>query len=127
MKGLTQILRNLAVGEQAHVSDTERSDIHKIAKRLSIPVKIEKVYGGFDVTRIAAPVTPQMRFATSVENAENGKFIEIQDGGQELWKFTKDRPEFHDSGRVYRQQYLVSNPKQRRTVRVDDEDHEQII
>ena len=46
---------------------------------------------------------------------------------EDLWKFTSDGPEFPDSGGVYRRQYLVSNPKKRRSVRVDEDDHDRII
>lgn len=53
MKGLTQKLRDLVTGEQIVVLDTERSDIHKTAKRVGVDVKIEKVAGGFRVTLAA--------------------------------------------------------------------------
>lgn len=43
------------------------------------------------------------------------------------WIFTKDAPQFADDGNVYRQQYLASNPKRKRSVQVDDFDHEKII
>ena len=43
------------------------------------------------------------------------------------WIFTKDAPQFADDGNVYRQQYLASNPKRKRSVQVDEFDHEKII
>lgn len=52
MKGLTQQLRTLKTGKRMTVTGTERSDIHKTAKRLGVPVKIEKSNKGFTVTRL---------------------------------------------------------------------------
>lgn len=61
MKGLSQRLRDLVEGEQIIVSDTERSDIYKTAKRVDVSVKIEKFAAGFYVTRAgdAPPVRTQ--------------------------------------------------------------------
>lgn len=52
MKGITQRLRDLAVGEQIEVAGVERSNIHHIASRVKIKVKIEKFIGGFLVTKV---------------------------------------------------------------------------
>lgn len=52
MKGITKHLRDLAAGKQLIVLDMERSDIHKIAKRVGVRVKIEKFINGFYVTRM---------------------------------------------------------------------------
>lgn len=81
MKGLTSQLKSLVIGERLIVTGTERSDIHKTAKRADVKVKIEKFVGGFYVTRTGVTVLKDsIQFATSVENAEAGKFIEINSG-----------------------------------------------
>jgi len=45
----------------------------------------------------------------------------------EDWRFTKDAPQYDDSGRVYRQQYLAPLGKRRRSVEVDADDLDVII
>lgn len=45
----------------------------------------------------------------------------------ENWIFTKDKPQFAEDGRVYRQQVLAPAGKKFRTVRVDEDDHESIV
>ena len=45
----------------------------------------------------------------------------------EDWRFTKDKPEFHESGRVYRKQVLATNSKQTRTVEVDIDNPDEIV
>ncbi len=54
--------------------------------------------------------------------------LEIRDivAGEE-WRFTKDKPEFHESGRVYRKQVLATNSKQTRTVEVDIDNPDEIV
>ncbi len=53
LKGITQQLKELSVGETlTDTVDMERSDIHKIAKRVGIKVSCKKVEGGFMVTRV---------------------------------------------------------------------------
>ncbi len=51
-KGITQQLRELVTGEMIEVENVTRSNLHLIAKRLGIQVKITKWIGGFYVTRI---------------------------------------------------------------------------
>lgn len=46
---------------------------------------------------------------------------------EESWKFTNDKPEYHENGRVYRKQILAPEFKKTRTVRVDEEDHTLVI
>lgn len=43
---------------------------------------------------------------------------------EEDWQFTSDRPTKQDSGDWLRYQFLVGNPKKRRTVVVDEDDFE---
>ncbi len=45
----------------------------------------------------------------------------------EDWRFTKDKPQYDDSGRVFRKQYLMPDGKRTRTVEVSEYDHEEII
>ncbi len=54
MKGITNELRNLAVGEHLKdiITDMERSDLHRIAKRVGIKVSCKRFEGGFLVTRV---------------------------------------------------------------------------
>ena len=42
MKGITQQLRELATGEQISVSAMDRSNLHKLARRVGIKIKVEK-------------------------------------------------------------------------------------
>ena len=51
MKGITQQLRELGEGEQTAVDNVSRSNLHHIARRLNIQIKIEKFDYGFLVTR----------------------------------------------------------------------------
>ncbi len=52
VKGITQQLRDLALGEQIKVKDVERNNLHHIAGRLGIKIQVEKFIGGFAVTRV---------------------------------------------------------------------------
>lgn len=61
-----------------------------------------------------------------IEQKEIKKEEVIQDV-EESWKFTNDKPEYHENGRVYRKQILAPEFKKTRTVRVDEEDHTFVI
>ena len=50
-----------------------------------------------------------------------------QEAVTDQWCFTSEKPQYADDCYVYRQQYLVSNPKRRRSVRVDEDDHDYLI
>ena len=52
MKGITDQLRNLAIGEQIEVHGTQRANLYMLARRLKIKISAEKFVGGFCVTRI---------------------------------------------------------------------------
>lgn len=45
----------------------------------------------------------------------------------EEWRFTNDPPEYHENGNVYRRQALAPEFKKRRSVQVDEDDHEVIL
>lgn len=142
MRGVTKLLRELTVGEQVIVTGTARDNIYRIARENHIKVKVEKFAGGFYVTRIAEPMTvliaghqPEVTFPAALPDQTHWEVREGRhlDGDPayvvpvEDWRFTKDKPEFHENGNVYRQQTLAPDFKQRRTVQVDSDDHEQII
>lgn len=46
---------------------------------------------------------------------------------EEVWELTSDRATLNEDGRWYRYQYLVTNPKRRRLVIVDEEDHNEVV
>ena len=52
MKGITDQLRNLAIGEQIEVHGTQLANLYMLARRLKIKISAEKFVGGFCVTRI---------------------------------------------------------------------------
>lgn len=52
MKGITQKMRELGIGEQVRVEGMERASIYLIARRVGIKVRVEQVRGGFNVTRV---------------------------------------------------------------------------
>lgn len=58
---------------------------------------------------------------------ETGEQIAPVEPVSEDWLFTKDAPQYDDTGRVFRQQYLAPLGKIRRTVEVDEDDIERII
>ena len=68
MKGLTQKLKELGMGEQITVTGTERSDIHKTATRLGLHVEIEKFVNGFYVTRLPLVRTGSIQVVTERES-----------------------------------------------------------
>lgn len=43
---------------------------------------------------------------------------------ESTWAFTRDPVQYADNGNCYRQQYDTANPKRRRTVQVDEVDHD---
>jgi len=50
------------------------------------------------------------------------------DEPEEDWRFTtKDKPQYADDGNVYRKQVLWQVGKQFRTVKVDEDDHDNIL
>lgn len=53
-----------------------------------------------------------------------GKLPGIPVVSEEIWEFTQDKPTHNDDGRWYRYQYLVSSPKKRRMVRVDEDNYQ---
>jgi len=46
---------------------------------------------------------------------------------EEVWQFTREPVEYHESGDVFRRQYPLSNPKLRRVVQVDMDNQNDII
>lgn len=79
---------------------------------------------------VIAPVDPRSTVDTLREliaPIERGYSVPVSDPVAEDWRFTKDAPQYDDSGRVYRQQYLAPLGKRRRSVEVDAEDLELII
>lgn len=45
----------------------------------------------------------------------------------EDWRFTKDKPQYDDSGKIFRKQFLFPDGKRTRTVEVDEFNHEDVI
>lgn len=62
-----------------------------------------------------------------IESGESIASASIASPIVEDWRFTKDAPQYDDSGRVYRQQYLAPLGKRRRSVEVDADDLDSII
>lgn len=141
MKGVTKLIRELG-SEPVVITGTARDNIYRIARACGIRVKVEKFADGFYVTRAgdAPPVRTQTARgvigATDTIAQERYSKIIVPDSTPALvepesveiveWRFTKDAPNYADNGNVYRQQYLVSNPKKRRAVQVDPDDVETI-
>jgi hypothetical protein len=46
---------------------------------------------------------------------------------EDVWELTSDRATLNEDGRWYRYQYLTTNPKRRRLVIVDEEDHNEVV
>lgn len=79
-------------------------------------------------------IHPDLGLADFIAKAQAKKGIVAHEPVGELveadeWLFTaaSNRPQQHDNGNFYREQYLVSNPKKKRTVRVDEDNLDLII
>jgi hypothetical protein len=54
-------------------------------------------------------------------------FVTEPEPDEEEWRFTSDKPQYETPYDVYRKQFLVSNPKRTRTVKVDEDNQDEII
>ena len=97
MKGITQCLRELAVGEVVDIVKTSRSDIHRIATRLDIKVKVQKTVWGFQVTRI--PTEKAVIVIPRTEDLKQAKLAAIRaamsGGGDIAIPITEQEPADH--------------------------------
>ena len=80
------------------------------------------------VKAIESPVTvpsgmndAMARFLAKVDSKPVTEQIE------DVWELTSDRATLNEDGRWYRYQYLTTNPKRRRLVIVDDENHNVVV
>jgi hypothetical protein len=86
-----------------------------------------------EIAPIASPSTGKLNLdqlkalIAPIESGESIASASIASPIVEDWRFTKDAPQYDDSGRVYRQQYLAPLGKRRRSVEVDADDLDSII
>lgn len=74
MKGITQLLRDLK--EPFIVTDMERSDIHKLAKRVGVAVRVEKIESGFRVSPAIPKGTPLTKiFPKGIHATGSGRIL----------------------------------------------------
>jgi len=88
----------------------------------------EEVIETAPVQAIAQPVTAPAgmndAMARFMEKLGTAPAIERE---PDQWIFSSSKVDFPDNGNAYRDQYLASNPKKHRTVRVDYDIHDRII
>ena len=76
------------------------------------------------VTPVIAPAGMNDAMARFLSKVDSGPIVEQI---EEKWIFSSPKVDFADNGNAYREQYLFSNPKRRRTVQVDYDINDRII
>lgn len=78
MKGITDQISSLELGEQIEIQGTERPNIYAIAKRKGVKVKVNKSDNGYSVTRIGETE----RQVTSIVFAPEPEYVEPDTSGE---------------------------------------------
>mgnify|MGYP007100077764 CR=1 FL=1 len=76
-------------------------------------------------TPVTAPVG--MNDAMARFMAKLGTQPIVSEPIEAVWELTNDKATHNEDGRWYRYQYLTANPKKRRLVMVDEENHSEVI
>ncbi len=145
--GISDAMRQLRIGESFEIPNPKQKGLHTIARQLGIRIATRKTDVGVRVWRIddediafisgnqitiepvdEVPMTRQEKLDNlRAMIADPAPFLAQPEPIADDWHFTKDKPNYPDDGRAYRQQILYPAGKRFRTVEVDIDNIETII